>query len=279
MSAILVISENTAEAKGRTIGRSNLQNGRLCKLCRYPHTPLAFVFLLLLASCQNSPEIPQTITIKDYRVFYDGQNEGFNTIYGSFVNVEDELKGVFIGGTYGDLTTGKRPFLISSKDTGKIWSEPVLFGEQLLVNPEKWEKEALRLAIFGPTQDGTIICFGDQFIEGENGSGALKDPQWRAHTLNIGRKASVSSDWTYTRYPSETFLGEQFVAGGNQLPGGRIIFTIWGAKKKARIGGVAFLSVMTTELHGNTGMSPTKTIWEFVTKRMWLPDLMSKVSF
>ena len=32
--------------------------------------------------------------------------------------------------------------------------------------------------------------------------------------------------------PVELFLGEQFVTGGMQLPDGRIIFTIWGAKNK-----------------------------------------------
>ena len=46
------------------------------------------------------------------------------------------------------MTTEKRPFLISSKDTGKIWSEPVLFGEDLLINPKKWEKEAFTVGDF-----------------------------------------------------------------------------------------------------------------------------------
>jgi hypothetical protein len=190
-----------------------------------------FVFVFI-SSCRQSDPVNNTIEIRDYRVFYDGQDQGFNTIYGSFVNMGDEIRGVFTGGTYGDMTTGKRPFLITSKDMGKTWSEPELFGQELLINPGKWEKEALRLAIYGPAKNGTLICAGDQFTEGDDGTGALKDPQWRNHTLNIGRKEKNSEQWTFKRYPGGTFLGEQFMAGGVRLKNGRLVFSIWGAKNK-----------------------------------------------
>lgn len=192
---------------------------------------LLILFLLVFTAYQPSKEKRNVIVIKDYRVFYDGQDEGYNTIAGSFVRKEDELTGIFTGGTPFDMTTGKIPLLISSKDKGKTWSEPVLFAREILINPEEWEKEALRLQIYGPTTRSTLICFGDHFYEYEEGAGVLRDPQWRDHTLNLGRK-EISGEWTYSRYPSGTFLGEQFAAGGLQLPDGRIILTIWGAKNK-----------------------------------------------
>jgi hypothetical protein len=203
---------------------------------RYPfleYFKLLFLFsLLILVSCQPSNNKRSSITITDYRVFYDGQDKGISTISGHFLFQDDTLKGLFTGGPVEDMTTGKRPYLICSADSGKTWSEPLLFGEELLINPAEWEKEALRLAIYGPTTKGTLICSGDQFAEGDKGSGALKDPQWRNHTLNIGRKEKNSANWLYTRYQSGTFLGEQFMDGWLQLPSGRLVFTIWGAKNK-----------------------------------------------
>jgi hypothetical protein len=190
------------------------------------------LFLVFSSSCRQSEPGSNTIEVKDYRVFYDGQNQDFNTIYGSFVNMGDEIRGVFTGGTYGDMTTGKRPFLITSEDAGKTWSEPEFFGQELLVDPLEWEKEALRMGLYGPTKNGTLICAGDQFTEGDDGTGALKDPQWRNHTLNIGRMEKNFEQWTFKRYPSGTFLGEQFMAGGVQLKNGRLVFSIWGAKNK-----------------------------------------------
>ncbi len=206
-----------------------------CKFCKH-FSVLTFLFvisMIIFVSCQPSGKRGNTsITISGYRVFYDGQDKGINTISGHFLIDDDTLKGLFTGGPVTDLTTGKRPYFISSTDTGKTWSDPVLFGKELLINPEEYEKEALRLGIFGPTKNGTLLCSGDQFTEGDKGSGVLKDPQWRDNTLIIGRKDNASEKWTYKRYPSGTFLGEQFVDGGLQLSDGRIIFTVWGAKNK-----------------------------------------------
>lgn len=216
--------EKTVTSNFRTGGKFNF----------FPVHFIIFVFIIsgFLFACHQSAPVPNSIEIKDYRVFYDGQDQGYNTISGSFVNMGNEIRGVFTGGTYGDMTTGKRPFLIISKDMGKTWSEPELFGQDLLINPDEWEKEALRLGIYGPTKDGTLLCAGDQFTEGDEGTGALKDPQWRNHTLNIGRMEKSSGQWSFNRYPSGTFLGEQFMAGGVQLKNGRLVYTIWGAKNK-----------------------------------------------
>lgn len=204
----------------------------------FPNFKLSFIlFLLVFTACQPSKKKKSTVTVTDYRVFYDGQDSGINTIGGRFfIKNEVEIAGVFTAEKFGDVdsdySTGKRPFLISSEDTGKTWSHPVLFGQELLLYPEEREKEALQLAIYGPTVKGTLICAGDQFLEGEKGSGSVKDPQWRNNTLTIGRKENISAEWNYTRYPSGTYLGEQFMDGWLQLPSGRLVFTIWGAKNK-----------------------------------------------
>ena len=199
------------------------------------HASLMIQLLMLMAifsSCQQMEKKGTEINFSENRVFFDAQGKGLNTITGHFLFMGDTLTGLITGGPVTDLTTGKRPYLITSTDTGKTWSEPRLFGEELLLNPAEWEKEALRLALYGPTEKGTLICSGDQFAEGEKGTGTLKDPQWRNHTLNIGRKEKNSATWTYTRYQSGTFLGEQFMDGWLQLPDGRLVFTIWGAKNK-----------------------------------------------
>src|SRR5665648_417 len=106
--------------------------------------------LLVFIACQPAKETCSSITISDYRVFFDVQGKGIRTISGHFLIQNDTLKGLFTGGPVGDMTTGKRPYLISSTDMGKTWSEPLLFGQELLINPAEWEKEALRLAIYGP---------------------------------------------------------------------------------------------------------------------------------
>ena len=86
------ISKNTVEVSGGITGRTNVKRCEWCK----SHVFQALIFLLVFTSCQYSQKKPLTVTIKDYRVFYDGQDEGFNTISGSFVNDDDKLTGVLL---------------------------------------------------------------------------------------------------------------------------------------------------------------------------------------
>lgn len=190
------------------------------------------LYLFAFAAC-HQPEKRDTLVVSDYRIFYDGQDSGYNTIGGHFIfGVDGELMGTFTEGNVEDDETGKEPFLIRSKDTGKTWSKPELFASRLFINFEEREKEALWMSVFGPTRRGTLLAIGGQYEEGTQGSGMLADPQWRDVMLIIGRKESGSEEWNYTRYPSGTFLGEQWMEGGLMLPGGRLVFSIWGAKNK-----------------------------------------------
>ena len=193
----------------------------------------AFVACHSPGKMHHSSVTKDSLVIKDYRVFYDGQDEGYNTIGGHFIFKEGgELIGVFTGGKVGDYETDKKPFLIRSNDTGKTWSKPELFAQSVLINPKESEKGGLGMSISGPTLKGTLLAIGNQLREGKEGSGKVADPQWRDNTLIIGRKENNAQKWAYNFYPSGTFLGEQFVGGGLQLPDGRLIFTIWGAKNK-----------------------------------------------
>ncbi|MBW7893414.1 MAG: hypothetical protein H3C48_20845, partial [Chitinophagaceae bacterium] len=178
-------------------------------------------YLFVFAACHPS-EKRDSLIISDYRIFYDGQDSGYNTIGGHFIFKEDgELAGTFTGEKFGDVdsdySTGKEPFLVRSNDTGRTWSKPELFAPQLLINPEERGKEALWMSVFGPTDKGTLLAIGGQYTEGQKSSGMLADPQWRDVMLIIGRKEVASEKWDYTRYPSGTFLGEQWMEGGLQL--------------------------------------------------------------
>lgn len=167
--------------------------------------------------------------VKDYRVFYDNQREGYGTIFGSLLVTDDSVwLGVFSGGgKYQDDEIGMLPFSIRTADNGHSWSKPETFARQLL---EGHEGQSLVMRVFGPTKKGTIIAIGYQYQNDTVGNEVFEDTQWRSYQLIIGRREKGESDFTYRRFPSASFLGEQFVEGGLQLPDGRIVLTIWGAK-------------------------------------------------
>jgi len=183
----------------------------------------------LTAVCQNVHGIRTAVA--DYRVCYDNQQAGYGTIFGSLAAVDDSTwLGVFSGGgKYQDDEIGMTPFSTVTTDFGRTWSKPDSFARQLLENPKA---ESTVMRVFGPTDQGTIIAMGYQYQNEEADKVYFEDTQWRTYQLIVGRKPRGAEDFTYEILPSGTFLGEQFVEGGLQLPDGRILLTIWGAKHR-----------------------------------------------
>jgi hypothetical protein len=68
---------------------------------------LNLIFLAGLMACQPSEKKISIVTVSDYRVFYDGQDQGYTTISGHFVNLENSIQGLFTGGPVVDMTTVK----------------------------------------------------------------------------------------------------------------------------------------------------------------------------
>ena len=194
---------------------------------------ICIVCLLMFTSCQPTSDesigIPTKITFSDYRIFYDGQSDGYGTIGGTFVNQEEGIFGLITsGGGHEDDEKGASPFFIKTVNLGETWSEPKPFASYFIDDPRN---ESLHLGFSGPTDHGTIITNGFHFKVGDS-SLVYEELDWRAYTLLIGRKEKGTSEFTYKEYPSGTFLGEQFMERGLQLSSGRLIYSIWGSKNK-----------------------------------------------
>ena len=194
---------------------------------------ISIICLFLLASCQRSPdesiEHPTKITFSDYRIFYDGQNDGYGTISGTFVKQEERVFGLITsGGGHEDDEKGARPFFIETVNLGETWSEPKPFASHFIDDPRN---ESLHLGLSSSTDQGTIIANGFHFKVGDS-SLLYEELDWRAYTLIVGRKGKGTSEFTYKEYPSGTFLGEQFMERGVQLNSGRLVYSIWGSKNK-----------------------------------------------
>jgi len=114
-------------------------------------------------------------------------------------------------------------------DWGRAWS-----------NPERWlpgyftgrPQEFLTLSPFGPTSRGTSLVAGYRTLKAVRDGKYREDVRWRPGELLIGRMPKGSAGYAMRRYPAGTFLGEQFVAPGLMLPGGRIVLKLWGAKRQ-----------------------------------------------
>jgi hypothetical protein len=127
-----------------------------------------------------------------------------------------------------DCSRGLATFTTHSSDLGKTWSEPQPFGPRLR-DPEV---EFQGVALGHATGDGTQIAVGCHLGLGIREGDYREDVAWRPGELLLGRRPAGGGDFAWTRYPSGTFLGEQFAAPGIMSRSGRLILTIWGARKK-----------------------------------------------
>lgn len=170
-----------------------------------------------------------TLTVTDYRVFFNRQADGYATIGGSLVEQGDELIGVFGGGPFGDEEAGQHPFLIRTRDWGRTWTEPEPFGPSVTGDRRR---QSVGLCLFGPTQQGTLLAHGNHMQLGKEAEGLYEDLSFRAYTMLMGRCEASDADFEYRRYPSGTFLGEQFVERGVILASGRLVLAIWGCRER-----------------------------------------------
>lgn len=169
------------------------------------------------------------VAVRDYRVFFDRQADGYATIGGSLVWEGDELLGVFGSGPYGDDEAGQHPFLVRTGDLGRTWTEPEWFGPP--VEGDR-TRQSVSLSLFGPTRQGTVLTHGCHMRLGPRAETLYEDLAFRAYTLLIGRREAGAADFTMERHPPGTFLGEQFMERGVQLPSGRLVFAIWGCRER-----------------------------------------------
>ena len=125
-----------------------------------------------------------------------------------------------------DATSGIRPRISHTSTPGAGWSEPEVFGPDVIENPGK---EFLGLGMFGPTSRGTMLCVGIHVDYSEPG---VSVPVWRPGALIVGRRESTDDKFAYSYYESGSFLAEQFVSTGISLTSGRIVLPVWGAMRR-----------------------------------------------
>ncbi|MDD5598832.1 MAG: sialidase family protein [Victivallaceae bacterium] len=170
------------------------------------------------------------IRIAEIFTFFDKSDKGFSdTISGTWSQSDGNLR-MFIphclSSDYcGDDFVGKQPYEVISRDGGLTWTDPEIVRLDRVKAPEE---ETLVLDLWGPTKAGTELCYG--FRQTPVPDGVKQHNQvFRDYLLLIGRKEREDNNFSFREYPSGTFMGEQFMDGGLQLPSGRLVFSLWGA--------------------------------------------------
>src|SRR5688572_12409500 len=167
-------------------------------------------------------------TISNYRVLFDRQADGYMASTGSVSLHDGRLTLVFLYAS--DAARGLPQYRVDSDDLGRTWSEPAPFGPPL-TNPQQQHQT---VCLVGRTRRGTLIAAGCFLPVGirEDAEHYEQDILWRPSEALIGRQESGERELTWTRYPSATFTGEQFVERGLITRGGRIVLPIWGAARR-----------------------------------------------
>jgi hypothetical protein len=167
----------------------------------------------------------------EYRVFYDPQPMGRRANTG-YVALSGGAMELVFAGPLEDDEAGTLPFVTRTLDLGRTWSAPQPFGVELAGKVVKAaEKEALTLAPFGPTTNGTVLSVGYHVGRGVRKQTMREDMAWRASSLLVGRRGAGQPSFEYQDYPPGTFLEEQFAYPGI-LAGDRIVLQMWGSGRR-----------------------------------------------
>ncbi|MEO7650656.1 MAG: sialidase family protein, partial [Bryobacteraceae bacterium] len=174
---------------------------------------------------------PVRIEFTDYTVLYDPSAQGMRANSAYAVLTQGTLELVFTGPIEDD-EAGTIPFLTETRDWGKSWSKPRVFGAEFSKeSSDPDHRPSIFLAPFGPTPAGTILSVGYRVGKGVNLKTVKEDMRWRSSSALVGRRPKSSQTFSYTNYAPGTFLGEQFAYPG-LVAGNRIILQIWGAGRQ-----------------------------------------------
>ena len=164
------------------------------------------------------------LRFSDYRVLFDRGQQSYAASGGSFLYQDGKLSMAFQKASDGD--SGTQTALTASLDLGQTWTDPTSFGP-----PVRDPKTAFQICHFAAvTPRGTVIVSGSSNESGIQTSG--EGINWRPNTALIGRREKGNTQFSWTRYPSGTFLGEQFLERGLVTRQGRIVLGIWGSARK-----------------------------------------------
>lgn len=191
--------------------------------------------LLLCAALVFAPAVAgqkARLVLREYGVLFDPQSQGYRANAATAAMLDRQLYLVFTGAIEDD-EAGTLPFLVRSMDVGKSWTKPERFGAEILNGLVKSPAdEFVSLALFGPTKEQTLISVGYHVARGVRKETYREDVRWRPSAALIGRRPKGGATYAYREYPSGTFLGEQFAAGGIICRSGRVMLQIWGARRR-----------------------------------------------
>lgn len=170
------------------------------------------------------------LKIRDYRVLFDRQSDGFRASSATCEYVDGKLHLAFIYAS--DGARGQPQFLVESSDLGKTWSEPAPFGPAM-TDPEV---ECQTVGFAMRSKKNTQIITGFHLARGvrEDHPDSADDIIWRPASFVLGRQPAGSKSIEWKRIPSGTFMGEQFVLNGITLRSGRLVAQVWGAAKRGQ---------------------------------------------
>ena len=166
--------------------------------------------------------------------FFDKREKGFkDTINGTWSFVDGNIRMYFTHSLISDYLeddwVGTHTYEVFSNDQGKTWTDP---KRVLLPRVKNLEKESLCLGLWGPAVAGTELCFGfHQALDRSDGT-VHHDMSLRNYMMLLGRREKGRMDHDLKECPPGTFMGEQFMEGGFQLPSGRLVFTLWGTMQR-----------------------------------------------
>jgi hypothetical protein len=177
------------------------------------------------------------VTVEEVGVFLDLRDQGYKDVISGMLFTEDngDLSFRFGHSLISDYTeddwVGTHGHAVRSRDDGRTWSTPERIS---LPRVRDITRESFWWGPFFRTRAGTVLYTGiHQVLDAQEGT-RQHDLSLRAYMLLYARreKGQAESEMKIVEWPSGTFMGEQFLEGGFQLPSGRLIFSMWGVAQR-----------------------------------------------